>query len=108
MHAIVSPLVGVLYAVLLPMFPKRAGIWSGLVTPVVWSALIASTLDVINPALNARIDWKWFVASQVAFGLTAAYVVARTGKIETMQNWNLVARAGIHGTLVQPDEEKKP
>src|SRR5258706_2726736 len=84
MHAIVSPLVGMLYAVLLPMFPRRFGIWSGLITPVIWSALIAATLELINPAMNARIDWKWFVASQVAFGLAAAYVVARTAKIQTM------------------------
>src|SRR6185436_11359284 len=89
MHAIVSPLVGMLYAVLLPMFPRRFGIWSGLIVPVIWSALIAATLEVINPAMNARIDWRWFVASQIAFGLAAAYVVARTARIATMQSWSL-------------------
>jgi len=95
MHGIVSPLVGVLYAVLLPMFPRRAGLWSGLITPVVWSGLIASTLNVINPTLNERVDWTWFVASQVAFGLVCGYVVARTEKIETMQAWSFAARAGF-------------
>jgi hypothetical protein len=105
MHAIVSPLVGVLYAVLLPMFPKRAGLWSGLITPVVWSALIASTLNVINPTLNERVDWTWFVASQVAFGLVCGYVVARTQKIDTMQSWSLSARAGMEAPGQEEGEE---
>jgi hypothetical protein len=104
MHAIVSPLVGVLYAVLLPMFPRRAGLWSGLITPVVWTGLIASTLDVINPTLNARVDWKWFIASQIAFGLVCGYVVARTQRISTMQSWSLSARAGMEAPG-QEDEE---
>jgi hypothetical protein len=105
MHGIVSPLVGVLYAVLLPMFPKRAGIWSGLITPVVWSGLIASTLNVINPTLNERVDWTWFIASQVAFGLVCGYVVARTEKIATMQAWSFSARAGVETIRQEENEE---
>src|SRR5258708_36601673 len=80
MHAIVSPLVGMLYAVLLPMFPRRFGIWRGLITPVIWSALIGATLELISPAMNARLDWKGVVASQVEVGLAAADAVARTAR----------------------------
>lgn len=105
MHGIFSPLVGLLYAVLLPMFPKRAGWWSGLITPIVWSGLIASTLNIINPTLNERIDWTWFVASQVAFGLVCGYMVARTEKITTMQAWSLSARAGMEAPRTGEDEE---
>jgi MFS family permease len=90
-----SVLVGVLYAVLLPMFPRRAGLWSGLVTPIVWSGLVFATLDVVNPTLNGLIDWKWFVASQLAFGLTCGFVVARTERIATMQSWSWARRAGL-------------
>lgn len=104
-HGLVSPLVGLLYAVLLPMFPRRAGLWSGLITPVVWSGLIASTLNIINPTLNERVDWTWFVASQVAFGLVCGYVVARSQRIETMQTWSLSARAGLEAG--EADEEGK-
>jgi hypothetical protein len=45
--------------------------------------------------LNARIQWTWFVGSQIAFGVTAGWVVARSQKIETMQSWPLIDRAGI-------------
>lgn len=95
LHAVLSTLVGLLYAVLLPMFPRRAGLWSGLVTPILWSILVSATLDVVNPTLNSRIDWTWFVASQIAFGLTCGFVVARTNQIETMQSWTWASRAGI-------------
>jgi hypothetical protein len=94
-HGTISLLVGLLYAVSLPMFPRGASWRSGLVTPVLWSGLVASSLGVINPTLNERIDWVWFIGSQVAFGLAAAWVIARTAKIETMQSWPLAERAGI-------------
>ena len=94
-HLLTSILVGLLYAVMLPMFPKRAWLWAGWLVPILWTGLIASTLDVVNPALNARIDWRWFIASQLAFGVVGGYVIARSQSIETMQSWPLAARAGI-------------
>jgi hypothetical protein len=98
-HLLTSILVGLLYAVMLPMFPKRAWLWAGILVPILWTGLIASTLDVVNPALNARIDWRWFIASQLAFGMVGGYVVARSQSIETMQSWPLAARAGIEAPM---------
>ncbi len=103
-HLTTSVFVGLLYAVSLPMFPRGATWRSGLVTPVLWSGLIAATLSVVNPTLNERINWTWFVASQIAFGLACSWVIARTAKIETMQSWPLAARAGIEA---QMDSEEK-
>jgi hypothetical protein len=110
-HGTISLLVGLLYAVSLPMFPRGASWRSGLVTPVLWSGLVASSLGVINPTLNERIDWVWFIGSQVAFGLAAAWVIARTAKIETMQSWPLAERAGIEAQRKDADQsgsEEKP
>jgi hypothetical protein len=95
MHGMISFFVGLLYAISLPMFPRGATWRSGLVTPLLWSGLVASTLNMINPTLNARIDWGWFVGSQIAFGLVASQVIARTAKLATMQNVPLVESAGI-------------
>jgi hypothetical protein len=94
-HGFSSILVGLLYAVALPMFPRRAGLLSGLVTPVLWSGLIAGVLEIINPTLNSQISWPWFVASQIAFGLTAGFVVSRSAKLRTMQTWPFAHRAGL-------------
>lgn len=91
-HLTLSILVGLLYAVLLPMVPGHPAFWGGLVAPILWSGLIASALNVINPALNARIAWPWFVASQVAFGLVAGFVIARSGLIGVSQYGPLALR----------------
>ncbi len=108
-HGLTSLLVGVLYAVMLPMFPRKAFWWAGVSAPILWSGVIASTLSLVNPALSARIDWRWFVASQLAFGLTGGYVIARSQAIETRQNWPLAVRAGIEAPgVVPPSEEDKP
>jgi hypothetical protein len=94
-HLAISIFVGLLYAVSLPMFPRGATWRSGLVTPLLWSGLVAATLGWINPTLNSRIDWVWFVGSQIAYGLAASQVIARTAKISTMQSQPLLERLGI-------------
>ena len=50
---------------------------------------------MINPTLNARIDWLWFVLSQLGFGIVAGIVVARQERIRTWQQLPLAVRAGI-------------
>ncbi len=108
-HGAISLLVGLLFAVLLPMLPsRRAAFWGSLMAPLLWSALVWATLKLINPALNARIDWGWFIASQVAFGLTTGYVVHHTQTVETMQTWPLAARAGLEAPGVMPEKGEEP
>jgi hypothetical protein len=103
-HGVLSILVGLLFAVLLPMLPsRRAAFWGSFISPVLWSALIWATLRLINPALNARIDWIWFIASQIAFGMTTGYVVHHSKMVETMQTWPLAARAGIEAPGVMSE-----
>ena len=56
-HLVISIFVGLVYAAILPMFPRRPALWGGLVAPLVWTGLLWASLGVINPTLNARIDW---------------------------------------------------
>jgi hypothetical protein len=106
-HGIISSLVGLLYAAILPMMPSRfTAFWGSFLAPVLWTALIASTLDLINPALNSRIDWFWFIASQIAFGLITGYIVAHSKMVETAQPGPLPVRAGIEAPGVMPREEE--
>src|SRR5271165_6436571 len=51
-HGIISLLVGMLYAVSLPMFPKRAPLWAGIIAPLFWTGIVAASLELVNPALN--------------------------------------------------------
>jgi len=107
-HAVLSLLVGLLYAAMLPMLPRHPAFWGGLMTPLVWTGLIWTVLDVVNPLLNQRIDWRWFIASQVAFGMTGGLVIARAEQIETMQTWPMAARAGLETPGEDDAEEQAP
>jgi hypothetical protein len=84
-HLITSLLVGLLYGAMLPMLPRRPVILGGVIAPIMWSGLIYGILDIVNPVLNQRIQWSWFVISQMGFGIVAGLIVARTQKIRTTQ-----------------------
>lgn len=105
-HGIISVLVGIVYAVMLPMFPKYAPFWAGILMPLFWSGLVATTLNLINPVLNQRISWPWFVACQLGFGLVGGYVIARSTSIKTMQTWSLAERAFVEAPGVRPGREE--
>jgi hypothetical protein len=94
LHGTLSAFVGLLYAAVLPMLPKRPILWGGLVAPLLWSGLVWASLGIVNPTLDARISWPWFVASQVAFGVAAGLIVARSAKIPTPQSASVAERAG--------------
>ena len=94
-HLFTSALVGLLYGVMLPMFPRRPILLGGVIAPVMWSGLIYATLGLLNPVMNERIDWRWFIASQFAFGIVAGIVVARHTPIRTLQHMPLAVRAGL-------------
>ncbi len=106
-HVIISCLVGIVYAVMLPMFPKYAPFWAGILMPLFWSGLVATTLNIINPALNERISWPWFVVAQLGFGLVGGYVIARSTSISTMQSWPIAERAFLHAPGMAPPEKDR-
>jgi hypothetical protein len=95
MHALVSLLVGLLYGILLPMFPRHPAFFGGFAAPLLWTGLLWVSLNVINPVLDARIEWRWFILCQIAFGLVAGFVVARSERIDTIQHMPFLVRAGI-------------
>ena len=101
LHGLVSILVGLLYGAMLPMFPRRPIVLGGLVVPVLWSGLLYTILGLLNPLLASHIDWVWFVASQVAFGIVAGVVVVRQASIPTHENVSFALRAGVEapGTM---------
>jgi hypothetical protein len=95
MHLTASVLVGLLYGVMLPMFPKRPIFLGGLIVPLVWSGLLYSSLGVINPLMDKLIDWKWFVVTQIGFGVMAGIVVVRQSRVRTRQFLPFSVLAGI-------------
>jgi hypothetical protein len=104
-HAFVSVLVGLLYGVLLPMLPSYPILLAGIVAPLLWTGLLWSTLNVIDPMLDARLDWGWFVLCQIAFGITAGIVVARSEKIRTLQHLSFAVRSGVEAPGLESEDQ---
>ena len=98
-HGVTSLLVGLLYGAMLPMYPKYPIVTAGVVVPLLFTALLRPALLIISPILSERIDWLWFTASQLVFGLVCGYVVNLQAKVRTPQFQALpfAVRAGIHG-----------
>jgi hypothetical protein len=97
-HVFASILVGLLYGAMLPMFPRRPILTAGFIAPLLWTGLLYTSLGILSPILDARINWLWFVVSQCAFGLVAGYVVNLQVRVRTPQFRALpfAVRAGLH------------
>jgi len=95
-HATMSILMGLLYAAMLPMLPRKLEwLWGGILIPLIWSLGIRASVGMISPVMGANISWTWFFICQVAFGLVGGYVVFKSGRIETMQSWPISAKLGV-------------
>ena len=107
-HGLASVLIGLLYGAMLPMFPRRPILTAGFIAPFLWTGILRSALGIISPILDRRIDWWWFIASQIAFGLVAGFVVNLQVKVRTPQFRALpfAVRAGIQG--LGDEEDKAP
>jgi hypothetical protein len=82
-HAAISLGFGALLGVFYPRFrpiPSTLA-WGGLLMPLLWTSVSFGLMGVVNPLLQERVDWPWFVASQFLFGVVAAVVVERSERI---------------------------
>jgi hypothetical protein len=106
-HLMTSLLVGLLYGAMLPMFPRRPMLLGGVVAPVLWTGLLYSVLELINPLLNQYIDWRWFIASQFAFGIAAGFVVAHQERIHIQQPLPFLMRAGFEAPGIMHEKPRR-
>src|SRR5712664_486524 len=105
LHLFTSVLVGLLYGAMLPMFARHPIFLGGVIAPVLWSGLLYSIMGLLNPVLERHIDWTWFMASQVGFGVVAGIVVMRQSRVITHENVPFALRAGIEAPgLMSPRE----
>ncbi|MES2223062.1 MAG: hypothetical protein V4587_19085 [Acidobacteriota bacterium] len=104
-HALASVLVGLLYGAILPMFPWEPIATAGFLAPIFWSGLLYAGLAAVNPIMNQRIDWLWFIASQIAFGLVAGFVVNLHVRVRTpqFQARPFAERAGLISQLMEDE-----
>jgi flagellar biosynthesis protein FliR len=77
--------------------------------PLLFTGILYSALGIVSPILDQRIDWFWFVPSQIVFGLVCGFVVNLEAKIRTPQFQALpfAVRAGLHGDMDSVSTEKE-
>lgn len=83
-HIVMSLVLGLIYGVILPAFPDIRGgpmVWGGVLMPLLWTGVCYGLMGIVNPLLKKEVDWPWFIASQIVFGIVAASVVVRSEKI---------------------------
>jgi hypothetical protein len=110
-HGLTSLLVGLLYGAMLPMFPRYPIVTAGFMVPLLFTGIIYSALGIVSPILDDRIDWFWFITSQIAFGLVCGFVVNQQAKVRTPQFQALpfAVRAGLHSDQDErPEDYAKP
>lgn len=108
-HIVTSLLVGLLYGAMLPMFPWKPIFTAGFAAPFLWTGILYSALGVISPILDQRIDWLWFVVSQITFGLVCGFVVNLQVQVRTEQFRSLpfTLRAGLEGAHKREGEDEE-
>lgn len=106
-HAVLSVGLGVLYGVLLPMLPGHPILWGGIIAPLLWTGGVYEGLSVINPLLADYVSWPWFLASQLAYGIVAGYVIERSVKVVTRAVGRPSSRAQSTGTAREETSKKE-
>jgi hypothetical protein len=94
-HAMLSVVVGLIYGVLLPTLPSvpRPIAWGGLFMPILWTAVSYLGMNLVNPTLPGKVNWPWFIVSQLVYGITMPAVVLGANRLPSVL-------AGVIGGLV--------
>ena len=85
-HATFSVSFGLLFGVVSPTLPPIPGgpvIAGGVLMPLLWTGLCHGFMGIVNPLLYEHVNWPWFIASQVVYGLAMSVVVINTEKVPT-------------------------
>jgi len=79
-HVVMSLGFGLVYGLLLPRLRPIPGplAWGGLLFPLLWTGTSFGLMGVVNPILQRRVDWPWFIVSQFVFGVVASIVIVRS------------------------------
>ncbi|HVS35471.1 MAG TPA: hypothetical protein VMS17_07790 [Gemmataceae bacterium] len=82
-HVGLSAGFGLAYALALPRLRPIPSpyVWGALLLPLLWTGVSYGLMGVVNPTLQAGVEWPWFIVSQFVFGVAAATVVVRSETI---------------------------
>jgi hypothetical protein len=91
-HAVGCVIVGLVYAITLPIAPRRPVLVGGIVAPILWTGVLYGSIGIINPRLEQFVAWRWFLTSQVAFGVACGFTISRWTMVPSMRKLSLSER----------------
>jgi hypothetical protein len=83
-HATLSLAFGLFFGVVSPTLPPLPGgpvIAGGVLMPLLWTGLCYGFMGIVNPLMGEHVNWPWFIASQVVYGLAMSLVVINSEKV---------------------------
>jgi hypothetical protein len=83
-HATFSVTFGLLFGVVSPTLPPLPGgplFAGGVLMPLIWTGVCYGFMGIVNPLLQKNVEWMWFIASQVVYGVVMSIVVLATHKV---------------------------
>jgi hypothetical protein len=81
-HLIMSAIIGLLFALLLPTLPGPPFIWAFVVGPVLWFGAYFGVLPLVNPVMVHNIDLPSFFYAHVFYSLVLGWWVQRSPQIK--------------------------
>jgi hypothetical protein len=83
-HITFSVSFGLFFGVVAPTLPPIPGgpvIAGGVLMPLLWTGLCYGSMGIVNPLLQVHVNWLWFIASQLVYGLAMSIVVINSQKV---------------------------
>ena len=83
-HAALSITFGLLFGVVSPTLPPLPGapvVAGGVLMPLLWTGFCYGFMGIINPLMELHVNWPWFIASQLVYGLIMSFVVIQIQKV---------------------------
>jgi hypothetical protein len=80
-HIVMSILLGLIFAIIMPGLPKTPVFWAFVVGPILWGGAIYAGLPLLNPIMAHYIDLPSFAIANIVYSLVLGLWVARTPKV---------------------------
>ncbi len=79
-HFATSILLGLIFAIVLPMLPGWSWFWGVVVGLLLWAAAQYAVLPLVNPKMEALVNQPTFILANVAYSVVLGWWVSRAEK----------------------------
>ncbi len=81
-HIMLSVVIGVLFALLLPTLPGHPLLWAFVVGPVLWYGALFAALPLLNPVMAQHVDLPSFFVAHFVYSLVVGLWLERAPQVK--------------------------